>query len=231
MQKVLDHGYLRTVNIMGSDIDVVNAARVSFDKEVSPPIKDNDKKLISYLVKHKHDSVLRHCAMTFEVYAPLMVARQWYKHAVSSSHVDDQLGWNESSRRYITENEEFYIPNANQWRLAPENLKQGSAGAVDDLTGAKYTAQLYNLVKQAHSLYIEALADGIAPEQARVLLPAYAMYVRWRWTASLNALLHFIGLRNAHDAQSEIKLYAEAVEEEVHLAFPITSTEWKKHRK
>lgn len=214
---------------MGSDIDVVNAARASFDKEVST-LGDKDVSLINFLVKHKHDSTLRHCAMTFEVYAPLMIARQWYKHAVGSSHLDDQLGWNESSRRYITENEEFYIPGAGQWRSAPQDRKQGSGEPLDEYEGAKYTRMLQILTEQAHSLYMDALLDGIAPEQARLFLPAYSMYVRWRWTASLNALLHFISLRKGHGAQSEIMEYADAIASEVQMAFPITTDAWLKHR-
>lgn len=229
MSDVLDHGYVHVVNTMGSDLDVVNAARASFEKEVTQ-IDSRDQKLISFLVKHKHDSVLRHCAMTFEVYAPLMVARQWYKHAVGSAHLDDQMGWNESSRRYVSENEVFYIPGVNQWRSIPENRKQGSGEPVEDLIGAKYTKQMEKLVKQSHDLYLEAMADGIAPEQARLLLPAYSMYVRWRWTASLNALLHFISLRQSNDSQSEIQLYADAVFAEVQKAFPVTATEWLAHR-
>ena len=105
---VLDHGYIKLVNNMGSDVDVVNAARVSFDKEVDN-LEDKDVNLINFLVREKHDACFRHCVMTFEVYAPLMVARQWWKYAVASSQIDDQNGWNESSRRYITEHEEFYI--------------------------------------------------------------------------------------------------------------------------
>lgn len=229
MESVLNHGYVRTVNVMGSDLDVVNAARVSYDKEASF-VSEKDEKLINFLVKHKHDSVFRHCAMTFEIYAPLMIARQWYKHAVGSTHLDDQLGWNESSRRYITEDEKFYIPAVNQWREAPENSKQGSGKIIDEYYGAKYTKRMEMLVKQAHELYLEALVDGIAPEQARLMLPAYAMYVRWRWTASLNALLHFVSLRKGHGAQSEIKEYADAIASEVEMAFPITTRSWEKHR-
>ena len=229
LHKVLDHGYVRTVNTMGSDLDVVNAARVSFDKEVTD-LSDKDNKLISYLVKHKHDAVFRHCAMTFEVYAPLMVARQWYKHTVASTHLDDQLGWNESSRRYITENERFYIPQVSEWRSAPDNKKQGSAEPVSADIVAKYYKAMIRIAKQAEELYREALADGVAPEQARLLLPAYSMYVRWRWTASLNALLHFISLRIDSHAQYEIQLYADAIFSEVQKAFPITTTEWLAHR-
>ena len=229
MEHILDHGYIRTVNVMGSDIDVVNAARASFDKEVST-LGDKDVSLINFLVKHKHDSTLRHCAMTFEIYAPLMIARQWYKHAVGSSHLDDQMGWNESSRRYITENEEFYIPGSGQWRSAPQDRKQGSGEPLDEYEGAKYTRMLQILTEQAHSLYMDALLDGIAPEQARLFLPAYSMYVRWRWTASLNALLHFISLRKGHGAQSEIMEYADAIASEVQMAFPITTQAWMEHR-
>jgi len=214
---------------MGSDLDVVNSARVSFDKEVSS-LDSKDLSLINFLVKHKHDSTLRHCVMTFEVYAPLMVARQWYKHAVSSSHLDDQLGWNESSRRYVTEKEEFYIPFVDQWRSAPEDLKQGSGGAVGPDVGAKNLQRLRASVERGKRDYEEALRDGVAPEQARLLLPAYSMYVRWRWTSSLNAILHFVSLRLGHGAQYEIVEYAKAINEFVLQSYPQTAKAWNDFR-
>jgi thymidylate synthase (FAD) len=229
MISVLDKGYIKLVNNMGSDIDVVNAARVSFDKEVSS-LGDKDVSLINFIVKHKHDSCLRHCVSTFEVYAPLMVARQWYKHTVSSSHVDDQLGWNETSRRYVTEKEEFYIPNVDEWRAAPDNRKQGSGGAMDMNIGAQYTQTLRQMVSHYTLIYKQALEDGMAPEQARLLLPAYAMYVRWRWTASLNALLHFVSLRMDPHAQWEIQQYAKAVNESLLEYYPITVSAWNEFR-
>jgi thymidylate synthase (FAD) len=226
---VLDHGYVKLVNNMGSDIDVVNAARVSFDKEVDT-LEDKDINLINFLVKHKHDSTLRHCVMTFEIYAPLMVARQWYKHNVASSMLDDQLGWNESSRRYITEKEEFYIPFVDEWRSAPDNRKQGSGAPVKAEIGAKYLQRLRASVERGMRDYEEALADGIAPEQARLLLPAYAMYVRWRWTVSLNALLHFISLRVKNDAQYEIQQYANVINDIVMEHYPLTTRAWNESR-
>ena len=119
---VLDKGYVRLVDQLGSDLSVANAARVSYDKE-STEMSDRDAKLIKFLWDEAHTSPFRHAAMTFEVYAPLVVARQWWKYAVASTHIDDQNGWNESSRRYITENEEFYIPNGTEWRSKPENSK------------------------------------------------------------------------------------------------------------
>ena len=228
-REVLDKGYVRLVNSWGTELDIVNAARVSYDKE-SVELKDNDAGLINFLVKHKHDSTLRHCGFTFEVYAPLMVARQWYKHAVSSTHVEDQLGWNESSRRYVTENEEFYIPTAKQWRSKPENSKQGSGEPVDMVLGQRFTEKLQELIKLGEEVYQGALANNIAPEQARLFLPAYGMYVRWRWTVSLNAVLHFLTLRQGHGAQDEIVDYADAVAEFIKEKFPITSKAWELYR-
>lgn len=229
MKLLLDHGYINLVNVMGNDTDIVNAARASFEKEVST-LNESDVKLINFLVQHKHDSTLRHCTLTFEVYAPLMVARQWYKHAVGSTHLDDQMGWNESSRRYITENEKFYIPDVDKWRASPQDKKQGSDGNVSIDIGAQYTQVLRHMTKYYHELYQQALRDGVAPEQARLLLPAYSLYVRWRWTASLNAVLHFCSLRTSHGAQSEIQEYAQAVLDYTKDYFPHTVEAWEKYR-
>lgn len=227
--KVLDKGYINLVNNMGSDLDIVNAARVSFNKEVSN-LSDDDIKLIKFLIKHKHDSTLRHCVMTFEVYAPLMVARQWWKHHIGATMIDEQDGWNESSRRYITEQEEFYIPDAFSWRSTPENRKQGSGQPVNTDIGAKYLQRLRASVERGIRDYEEALEDGIAPEQARLLLPAYAMYVRWRWTVSLNAVLHFISLRNKSDAQYEIQEYASVINDIVSEYYPHALAAWNEFR-
>lgn len=229
MIQVLDHGYVKLINNMGSDLEIVNAARASFEKE-SSELTERDSKLIDFLIRDKHDSTLRHCVMTFEVYAPLMVARQWYKHAVASTHLDDQMGWNESSRRYITENEEFYLPLPQHWRSAAENKKQGSGEPVEPAIGAEYTQKLRHLTDEGYTAYKEALEAGIAPEQARLLLPAYAMYVRWRWTTSLNGALHFLALRLKNDSQYEIREYAKAVEELIAPHYPVSMQAWKEYR-
>jgi thymidylate synthase (FAD) len=168
--------------------------------------------------------------MTFEVYAPLMVARQWWKHHIGATMIDEQDGWNESSRRYITEKEEFYIPGTDEWRSAPENRKQGSGEPVDRNTAAKYLQRLRASVERGKRDYEEALKDGIAPEQARLLLPAYSMYVRWRWTVSLNAVLHFVSLRDKEDAQYEIREYAQAINNTVHQIYPHTTHAWNQFR-
>ena len=222
---VLDKGYVRLVDSMGSDLSIVNAARVSYDKEVTE-LSDRDSKLINFLIREKHTSPFRHAAMTFEVYAPLVIARQWWKYAVASSHVDDQNGWNESSRRYITEDEEFYIPSPNQWRSKPENSKQGSGEPIDSDDGHNYTEYLISHIDNGKRLYQQAMNEGIAPEQARLFLPAYSMYVRWRWTTSLQGVMTFLEQRLPHDAQSEIRDYADAVLQLSKGSFPVTFSSW-----
>ena len=219
MINVLDKGYVRVVDVLGNDLSVVNAARVSYDKE-SSDFEARDEKLIEFLIREGHTSPLRHAAITFEVYAPLMVARQWWKYAVASTHIDDQNGWNESSRRYITEKEEFYMPS--QWRSKPENSKQGSGPALDTCTADNFTKELIDFIDYGQALYNKALEQNVAPEQARLFLPAYGMYVRWRWTVSLQGILTFLGQRLEHDAQVEIQDYAKAIRELTTEAFPAT---------
>jgi thymidylate synthase (FAD) len=218
---VLDKGYVRLVDSMGDDLRIVNAARVSYDK-ASTNWGDRDASLLSFLMREGHTSVLRHASFTFECYAPLMVARQWYKHAVGSTYLEDQNGWNESSRRYVTENEEFYVPT--EWRSKPENSKQGSGFgeiAESDMV-ENWTGVLESYQRFGTSLYEEAMRVGIAPEQARLFLPANGLYVRFYWTTSLAALIHFLNLRDESHAQYEIQLYAKALRELSEPIFPET---------
>ena len=222
---VLDKGYVRLVDVMGSDLTVVNAARVSYDKQ-SFELSERDIRLIKFLIREGHTSPFRHAIMQFEIYAPLMVARQWWKYVVGSDHVMD--AWNESSRRYITEEPTFYVPNALQWRSAPENSKQGSGDPIDPYIGEKFTEAIEEYIKEGERLYESALKQGICAEQARLFLPAYGMYVRWYWTASLQSVLHFLDQRLSHDAQKEIQEYAKAVYQFVKEYFPVTAEEWIK---
>lgn len=217
---VLDKGYVRLVDTLGNDLSIVNAARVSYDKE-SSEFQARDEKLIEFLIREGHTSPLRHAAVTFEVYAPLVVARQWWKYAVASTHIDDQNGWNESSRRYITEHEEFYLPKGDEWRSKPENSKQGSGPVLDSSVGGYFTNKLFDTIEAGNKLYHEAMEAGIAPEQARLFLPAYGMYVRWRWTVSLQGVITFLDQRLEHDAQKEIYEYAKAVKELTANEFPV----------
>ena len=212
---VLNLGYVNLVSTMGNDLEVANAARVSYDKRSElnddSSLKKKDEKLIDFLWKEEHTSPFRHCVLSFEIYAPLMVARQHWKYAVASTFVDDQNGWNESSRRYITEEPAFYIPTAEMWRSAPENSKQGSGDPVNYGLGIELTMRLFNMIEAAEKDYTNALEMGVCAEQARLFLPAYGMYVRYRWTTSLHGVMHFTQQRMAHDAQVEITEYARAI--------------------
>lgn len=223
MEKIslLDEGYVRLVDTMGDDLSIVNAARVSYDKE-SHLFEERDAKLIKFLLREGHTSPFRHAALTFEIYAPLFVARQWWKHTVASTHIDEQNGWNESSRRYITEDEAFYVPDSDAWRSKPENSKQGSGEPVAESLGMAYTNKLIKIIAEGTQAYHDAIDDGIAPELARLFLPAYGMYVRWRWTTSLQSVMTFLDQRLENDAQKEIQDYAFAVKDLSHAAFPET---------
>jgi thymidylate synthase (FAD) len=254
IMQVLDHGYVRYVDHMGSDLSVVNAARVSFEKEATwrdhewvdlydtghsycmvcgvgdsqwvgercTRLEDKDIRLLSYLAREGHTSPFRHATVTLECYAPLFVCRQWWKHVIGGDHATG--AWNESSRRYVTEEPEFYIP---EWRWASESKKQGSAGELDN---PKLYSTLDNALKShiAKGLgdYNWAISEGVAPEQARAFLPAYVMYIRWRWTASLQMILHFLDLRIESHAQWEIRQYANAVQSIVAPLFPNSLEAW-----
>ena len=191
---------------MGNDLTVVNAARVSFNK-LSTNLSDKDKKLIGYLAKHKHMSPFGHCFATFLVSAPVFVARQLVKHKF--------LRWNEVSRRYVDKDPEFYIPE--EWRTRPEgNIKQGSGeGTVDYEIGGtmQFVRETYN----------NLLKEGVAPEQARMVLPQNTM-TEWYWSGSLDAFADMCNLRFKEDAQHESKLVAKEISFVMDSLYPLS---WK----
>lgn len=232
MINVLDKGYVRLTNVMGSDLSVVNSARVSYDKE-STELSEKDVRLIRFLAREGHTSPFRHATLQFEMYAPLMVARQHWKYIVGSDHTMD--AWNESSRRYITEDPAFYIPEIDQWRSAPENSKQGSGAPLQDILEYHEMGELQHVyekhVEESIRLYERSIELGMAPEQARLFLPAYGMYVRYYWTASLQSVAHFLNQRLAHDSQVEIQAYAKAVKQLVEPHFPVSIGELTKGAK
>lgn len=223
--RVLNDGYVALVDSMGDDLRVVNAAYASFSKRATA-FTDKHKRLIDYLVTHGHTSPFRHCIMTFEVYAPLMVARQWWKYIIGSAHGEPMeiafQGWNEASRRYVTLPPEFYTPA--EWRAAPENKKQGSGGALPDTSARGLTDSLKKYVAAGEALYAEALKNGVAPEQARLFLPMYGLYTSWYWTVSLQGVAHFLRERLDDRAQFEIREYAKAIQHFTRRLFPYSLT-------
>lgn len=223
---VLDKGYVILKDYMGNDLGPVNDAKVSYDKE-SSEYGDREHRLLNFLAREDHSSPFRQGILKFEVYAPLMIARQWWKYVIGSDHAEDPsneldrfLGWNESSRRYITESIQFYTVEPDAWRSKPENSKQGSGEPVPLEIGKELTLRLMEAHLKGINDYEHAMDQGVAPELARLFLPAYGLMVRWRWTSSLQGVAHLLNQRLAHDSQVEFQQYAQAVNELSRLVFP-----------
>ena len=194
------------VDWMGTDLTVVNAARVSYAKtktEFSP----QDEKLIKYLAEHEHWSPFGHASLQFRIKAPVFVARQLVKHQVG-------LIWNEVSRRYVDYEPEFFHPE--QWRGKPKDSKQGSEGEVDVDQG--YYERLMNSMRVYYALLLNS---GVAPEMARMVLPQ-SMMTEWYWSGSLYAFAKMCGLRLQDDAQYETRLVAEQIEDVMMKLYPVS---------
>ena len=199
---------LRLLDSMGNSLSVVNDARQSFAGE-SAEWTERDGKLLRYLAKHHHTSPFRGVVFKWSVKAPLFIARQWWKHTVASTFVDDQLGWNEKSFRYCAADEaEFYIPI--EFLQQSEDNRQASAGPLPSRSQSLAFAQYAQAVEACKQAYAGLLLTGVSKEQARAILPS-ALYTSFVWTCSLQALFHFISLRIGHGAQGEIVAYAKAL--------------------
>ena len=199
------------IDHMGSDLTVVNAARVSFNKE-SDFLGTSDEKLINYLAKHNHWSPFAHCFLQFRIKAPIFVARQLVKHQVG-------LTWNEVSRRYVDDEPTFYLPD--EWRGRPENSKQGSDGKAQ----SQYFPSLYlfDVCEKALEGYNKMLEQGVAPEQARMILPQNT-HTEWYWSGSLYAFSRVCKQRLDPHAQQETREVAKIINETAEFTFPIS---WK----
>lgn len=221
---VLDGGYVRYLDHMGTDLTHSNAARASFHKE-SAEWSKRDQSITAFLARNLETEPFRHAVLSFELRAPLMVARQWQRYSVASTHLDEQNAWSEGSRRYVTEEPEFYVPVCDEWRSQPDNKKQGSGENIDLVSGQMMTSKLRQHNARGVELYNEAMSTyNVCAEQARLFLPAYGMYVTWRWTASFNAVCWFLAQRLGHSAQREIYEYAVAVYAITRQVFPFTTT-------
>lgn len=232
--EVLDKGYVRLEAITGKDLSTVNSAKVSYDKKAFE-FGPKEKRLIKFLARHGHTSPFRHAFVTFEVYAPLMIARQWWKYIIGSGHEEFSSGmqdpftaWNESSRRYVTEEPEFYFVEETDWRSKPANSKQGSGQPLPIQKGIELSELLYETQKEGLARYEMAMEMGVAPEQARLFLPAYGLYVRWYWSASVQGVAHMLNQRLENDAQKEFQMYARAVYDVMMDHFPVSTEELTK---
>ena len=217
------------VDHMGTDLTVVNAARVSFDKasfwEYSTvehpefgPIRDEhlsvaDTKLIHYLAKHNHWSPFAHTSIQLRIKAPIFVARQLFKHQVGGVE-------NEVSRRYVDSEPEFYFPEV--WRGRPtDGAKQGSSGEVTHVHGVLVSHGAQYAASTALGTYNQLIDGGVAPEQARMILPQNMM-TEWYWTGSLTLFARVCKERLASGAQAETRDVASLIAREVELLFPVS---------
>lgn len=220
--QVLDHGFVELVDWMGNDLTVVNSARVSFGKRKTQ-LSDGDRKLIKYLAEHKHWSPFRHVMLQFHCKVPEFVARQWYKHVVGIAYTDSATvdhAWNEISLRYVDASEfDFYTPAG--FRQQSDDNKQASTDALVNDPGNQLLQEFRGQCEKSLDLYHKMLEHGVAREQARGILPLN-IYTEFYWTASLQALVNFIVLRQHAGAQYEIRLYADALEKLVRPVMPVS---------
>ena len=204
---------LELIRVSGSDVDIVNAARVSYGKFVNE-ITDRDSKLLQFLMDHGHTSPFEHNQLSFRVKCPLYVSKQWMRHRMNS--------YNEISYRYVQAPVEFYVPQA--WRAQDKNNKQSSVGAFDN---AQATAQYKQVIETAFTTYEQLIEAGICREQARGVLPT-CTYTQFIFTCNLHSLMHFLTLRLHSGAQYEIRMYALGMLTLALPHFPVALKAWQK---
>jgi len=193
----------------GSDLKVVNMARVSFRKK-KDTFDDRDVRLIRYLASHKHWTPFSHCSATLHISAPIAIARQLFKHKVGFTE-------SEVSRRYVDDAPRVYMPGL--WRYKAKDKKQGSEAL--GVFGGEIEKKALAVVTAATEFYLYAIENNICPEQARLMLPQ-GTYTEWYWTGSLPAWARMYGLRNAPDAQKETQVIAVQVGEIMRQCFPVS---------
>ncbi len=213
------------VDFMGSDLSAVNAARVSFNKEseweaivvdhgefweTTQTLSEKDQKLINYLAKHQHWSPFAHNSLTFRIKAPIFVARQMVKHTVGGV-------WNEVSRRYVDEEPEFYMPAL--WHKAPTNAKQGAGEVMtDEQPEMVISATVQYATQNALYTYMDMIAVGVAPEEARMVLPLNTM-TEWWWTGSLMFFARVCKQRLDPHAQNATRDIAQMINDSIPQEF------------
>ena len=201
------------IDHMGSELSVVNAARVSFAKVHEAFDENKDTKLINYLAKHDHWSPFGHGSLQFHISAPVFVARQLVKHQVG-------LVWNEVSRRYVDDEPRFYEPA--YWRGVADNKKQGSSDEDININPRNDMVDDYKKVlSTAKWTYEELLRKGVCPEQARMVLPQ-SMMTEWYWSGTLYAFARVCNLRCKDDAQRETQMVANLIDGDAREIFPVS---------
>lgn len=219
-KKVLDHGFVRLVNSMGSDLDIVRAARVSYDAAWrAGDDQGSDERLIKYLVNNRHNTPLEAVVLQFEVKAPIFVFRQWHRHRTWS--------YNELSARYKELPEEFYVPEPGSIGVQSTNNKQGrDLGTLPTRSQAELTGAIRNQCESAFATYRNLLAANVPRELARSVLPV-CTYSHMFAKTDLHNLFGFLSLRCHSHAQYEIRVYAEAMLEMARGVAPVAVAAWE----
>ncbi|MDZ7270830.1 MAG: FAD-dependent thymidylate synthase [candidate division KSB1 bacterium] len=195
-ERVLDKGFVRLVNFLGGDAAVVRAARVSVGQESKG--EERDRQLIDYLLRHRHETPFEHSVFTFHIKCPIFVARQWFRHRMAS--------YNEISGRYTRLEYEFYLPE----HLRSEKGPDYQYGLLGEEADSRLRGQMAEHFSRSYELYQALLAEGVAKEHARIVLPL-ALYTQFYWTVNARSLMNFLSLRTDRHAQEEIREYAQAI--------------------
>lgn len=198
--KVLDKGFVRVIDKMGSDAAIVQAARISYGAGTKHT--SQDRALIRYLMRHKHTSPFEMCEIKLHIKLPIFIARQWIRHRTANV--------NEYSGRYSIIKDEFYIPRLEDIAMQSENNKQGRGKALEVKEAKKVRDLIAKQSKEAYENYEKLLEKGVAKELARIVLPQN-VYTEWYWKCDLHNLLHLLVLRSHSTAQFEVREYANAI--------------------
>ena len=198
-ERILDSGFIRLTDSVGTDQTVVKTARVSYGNETKGA--EADHKLLKYLLDNKHETPFEHLVFTFHIKCPIFVARQWFRHRIGS--------FNEISGRYVKLNTEFWVPL--EWRSNNQENKQSSSDAgFTPVEAEKLYRKYHSALDLSAMIYEELLESGVAREQARGVLPL-ATYTEFYWTVNARSLFNFLRLRMDTAAQYEIQVYAKAI--------------------
>ena len=214
--QVHDHGYVKLIDVMGTDGDIVDAARISYDRKG----RTQDRALIRYLFRHRHTSPFEMCEMKFELKMPIFVARQWVRHRTASM--------NEVSARYTELPNEMFVPES--FAVQSTNNKQGRGDAYSEQENSHLRNVMRSNNRSSYEQYEANLRVGMAREQAREVLN-FNVYTKFVWKLDLHNLLHFLKLRTDAHAQQEIRDYADVIEDMVMECFPYAWEAWNDYSK
>lgn len=212
--RVLDKGFVALDSYCADDLSVVNAARVSFNKRVDV-LSDGDEKLVGFLMKGRHMSPFEHNFFRFRIKAPIFVFREWHRHRIG-------ISINEQSGRYSQLENEFYIPDEQDMRSQVGRPGHYTFEKLDCNKAENYIEDLTQHCEKSFKLYEEAIKNGVAKEQARMLLPVN-LYSTMYWSYNARSLMSFLSLRNTEFAQMEIREYAKVMESIFSEVMPITA--------